>query len=72
MIFDYWAECPPPHRMLPVLAQCWGWKPPRRPAPMPQAHELLALPGMLQRPVGEGLPAAVLDFAELKKRHARG
>jgi hypothetical protein len=75
LIFAGWEEAPPAHHLLQVLARQWGWQPPasarrgRHPAPDPNA--VLAVPGMVAKPVGEGLPAVVLDFETLKRTYRR-
>ena len=61
-LFAYWAAHPPLHL---IAAAYLGIKPkPPRPASM---AEILALPGIERRPVDDGLPAPVLDFAELRR-----
>ncbi len=73
LIFESWREAPPAHHLLQVLARLWGWRPPRAPgeAQAADARALLAIPGMMQKPVGEGLPAVVLDFEALKRSYRR-
>jgi hypothetical protein len=84
LIFESWRETPPTHHMMQALARLWGWKgPPRaicsdegRDPPMPRhaptpPNEALAIPGLTHRPVGEGLPAVVLDFEALKRSYRR-
>jgi hypothetical protein len=73
LIFASWREAPPAHHLLQVLARLWGWQPPRArgEAETADARALLAIPGMVQKPVGEGLPAAVLDFEALKRSYRR-
>ncbi len=82
LIFESWCETPPTHHLLQVLARLWGWKgPPHavgsgeprrisgRDLAMPRYAP--AIPGVTHRPVGEGLPAVVLDFEALKRSYRR-
>jgi hypothetical protein len=73
LIFENWREAPPAHHLLQILARLGGWRPPRAPdeAQAADARALLAIPGIVQKPVGEGLPTAVLDFEALKRSYRR-
>jgi hypothetical protein len=69
-VYGYWQDHPPTHLLL---AACFGVEPRRR--SQPNAFEaaagasILAIPGMKQGAVDEGLKGAALDFGELKRRH---
>jgi hypothetical protein len=82
LIFESWRETPPTHHMMQVLARLWGWQGPARDRrseigdqttrpPISDLRSLAAIPGMTHRPVGEGLPAVVLDFEALKRSYRR-
>jgi hypothetical protein len=73
LIFESWHEAPPTHHLMHVLAQLWGWKlPVRKRTSTADMQEVLAIPGMMQKPVGEGLPMVVLDFETLKAQFRTG
>ncbi|HJU15713.1 MAG TPA: hypothetical protein VJ770_04520 [Stellaceae bacterium] len=72
LIFESWLETPPTHHMAQVLARLWGWKPRTRSrAETGPSRTLPAIPGLDHRPVGEGLPAVILDFAALRRSGMR-
>ena len=64
-IFGYWAESPPAHLMVQVIAAMLGWKP-RRPGDL---ADIAAAPppGMaVVRDGGAGMPAPVFDIDALR------
>ncbi|HEX3885260.1 MAG TPA: hypothetical protein VHW66_21570 [Stellaceae bacterium] len=64
-IFAYWAESPPAHLMVQVIAAMLGWKP-KRPADL---AEIAAAPppGMaVVRDGGAGMPAPIFDIDTLR------
>lgn len=69
-IFAYWAENPPAHVMLQVIARMFGWKPAE--ADMPAMAEIAATPppGLAVAATSDlGMPAPVLDIEILRARN---
>ena len=70
-IFDYWAEHPPGHVMLQVIARMLGWKPAVPAAPALGDIAAMAPPGLAVAATGDlGMPAPVLDVDELRARNS--
>jgi hypothetical protein len=69
-IFAYWAENPPAHLMVQIIARMLGWKPARDEA-LPLADiAAMAPPGLSIATNGAlGMPAPVLDIATLRARN---
>lgn len=69
-IFDYWAENPPAHLMVQIIARMLGWKPASA-APPPLADIAAMAPPGLAIAVNSalGMPAPVLDIATLRARN---
>jgi hypothetical protein len=69
-VFTYWADNPPVHVMLQVIARILGWKPPER--TMSTLGEVVAMapPGLAVADKGEfGMPPPVLDADILRGRN---
>jgi hypothetical protein len=69
-IFAYWAENPPTHLMVQVIARLLGWKP--APRAVPTADDILASapPGLAVARGGSlGMPAPVLDLEQMRARN---
>jgi len=70
-IFDYWAENPPSHLMLQIIARAVGWKPVEA-ASLPGLAGLAAAapPGLVVAPGGNGgFPPPVFDVDALRARN---
>jgi hypothetical protein len=69
-IFDYWAENPPTHLIVQIIARMLGWKPASA-APPPLADiAAMAPPGLAIAANGAlGMPAPVLDIETLRARN---
>lgn len=69
-IFASWAENPPAHLMVQIIARMLGWKP-SRPEALPFADiAAMAPPGLTIAADGAlGMPAPVLDIAILRARN---
>ena len=66
----YWADHPPAHLMLQVVARLLGWKP--QAATQPALPDIAAMPppGLAVAPAGDfGMPAPVLDVELLRARN---
>ena len=69
-IFAYWAENPPAHLMVQLVARMLGWKPAENPAPPFADIVAMAPPGLALAPGGDiGMPAPVLDIDALRARN---
>ena len=67
-VFAYWADNPPPHLLLQVIARALGWAPRARPMPADPAALLAAPPpGLAATP--SAVPSAELDPAALRDRN---
>jgi hypothetical protein len=72
-IFAYWAENPPAHLMLQVIARAFGWKPADRTRPSPADLAAMVPLGLAVAVRSDlGMPPPVFDIDALRARnHAR-
>jgi hypothetical protein len=69
-IFGYWADNPPVHVMLQVIARMLGWKPAEHATPSLTEIAAMAPPGVAMAVAGElGMPPPVLDIDTLRARN---
>ena len=69
-IFAYWAESPPTHLMLQVIARMLGWKPETTAEPTLTEIASTAPPGLMVTANGDlGMPSPVLDVEVLRARN---
>jgi hypothetical protein len=69
LIFDYWAEQPPPYLMVQAIARMLGWKPAETAS---SSGDLLAAPppGLTVTSEADiGVPAPVFDIEALRARN---
>lgn len=72
-IFTYWADNPPVHVMLQVIARMLGWKPAQHTTPSLAEIAAMPPPGLAVAANGNlGMPPPVFDPDTLRARnHAR-
>jgi len=69
-IFAYWADNPPVHLMVQVIARMLGWKPAEKTPPSFPEIAAMAPPGLAIAANGAlGMPAPMLDVEALRLRN---
>ncbi|HWB50173.1 MAG TPA: hypothetical protein VG651_13765 [Stellaceae bacterium] len=70
-VFAYWAENPPAHLMLQIIARMLGWKPATATSPDVAEIAAIAPPGLaVTTRGGLGMPPPVLDIEALRARNS--
>ncbi|HEU0218305.1 MAG TPA: hypothetical protein VFQ90_16750 [Stellaceae bacterium] len=69
-IFAYWADNPPVHVMLQVIARMLGWKPAAHTTPSLAEIAAMPPPGLVVAAGGDlGMPPPILDIDTLRDRN---